>query len=218
MTQVSETLPFLAHLPGEIACQVLQGAAERTIPAGTALFREEDEADQLNAIVDGNVRIWRTSSKGAAITLHLLGSGDLPGCVAVIRRTPYPATATALAPTRVLTWPAERFRALIARHPQLAANLLEVIARRNDEMLQRLHEVSTLSVAPRVARVLIRMADERAAGDVLLSRQDIAELTATTLHTVSRLTSRWHRAGIVSAGRGRVAVLDRERLMAIAEG
>ncbi|MFD1787546.1 Crp/Fnr family transcriptional regulator [Sphingomonas floccifaciens] len=210
--------PILAGLPDETVHVVMAAAIERSVPAGAALFHEEDAADQLTLILGGSVRVWRTSSSGAAITLHVLGPGDIPGCVAVIRRTPYPASATTSAPTRILTWPAERIRALISQHPPFAANLLDVVAARNEEMLQRLHEVSTLHVPPRVARVLIRMIDESGRPDVAQSRQDIAELAATTLHTVSRLMSRWHRDGVVRAGRGRVLVLDRARLEKLAEG
>lgn len=212
------TARFLAGLPDSVADSILATAIERSFPGGTALFREEDPADQLILIVSGHVRVWRTSPRGSAITLHALGPGDLPGCVAVIRRTPYPATATAQSPSKVLVWPAERIREFMAAYPRLAANLLDFVAARNEEMLQRLHEVSTLGVGPRVARALVRATIANETDEIALSRQEIAELTATTLHTVSRLLSRWHRSGIVSAGRGKVTVKDHSRLAAIGEG
>ncbi|WP_326523855.1 Crp/Fnr family transcriptional regulator [Sphingomonas sp.] len=212
------TARFLAGLSAGVADDILAAATERTFAKGTALFREEDSADQLVLIVAGSVRVWRTSPRGSAITLHRLGPGDLPGCTAVIRRTPYPATATAQSPARVLMWPAERIRGLFAAHPRLAANLLDSVAARNEELLQRLHEVSTLGVGPRVARTLVRATIADKTDEIALSRQEIAELTATTLHTVSRLLSRWHRGGIVAAGRGRVTIVDRTRLAAIGEG
>jgi CRP-like cAMP-binding protein len=195
--------------------QVRRAASPRAYRAGQVLMYEEDPADQFLLVTDGRVRVWRTSTQGTAMTVHLLGPGGMPGCVAAFREVPYPATVTALSDVHALSWPSVR------AHPGLAANFVEMIAERNEEMLQRLHEVSTLPVAQRLARALVRLAADEVPVDgavqVGLSRQDLAELTATTLHTVSRLVSRWERAGIVAAGRKRVRILDPDRLLAEGE-
>jgi CRP-like cAMP-binding protein len=208
-------------IPAEVEDQVRRAASARSYRAGQVLMYEEDRADQFLLVTDGRVRVWRTSTQGTAMTVHLLGPGAMPGCVAAFREVPYPATVTALSDVRALSWPSERMRELVRAHPGLAANFVEMIAERNEEMLQRLHEVSTLPVAQRLARALIRLAADEVPVDgavqVGLSRQDLAELTATTLHTVSRLVSRWERAGIVAAGRKRVRILDPDRLLAEGE-
>ena len=54
--------------------------------------------------------------------------------------------------------------------------------------------------------------------DFPISAQDIAEMTGTTLHTVSRIMSAWEASGLVEGGRQRVLVRDRARLAALAEG
>ena len=54
--------------------------------------------------------------------------------------------------------------------------------------------------------------------DFPLSRQDVAELTGTTLHTVSRLFSAWESRGIVKGGRQKLLVRDKARLEAMADG
>lgn len=192
-------------------------ASTRAFRAGQVLMYEEDPADQFLLLTEGRVRVWRTSPQGTAMTVHLLGPGTMPGCVAALRQIAYAATVTALTDVRALSWPSDRMLPLVAAHPELATNFVHILAERNDEMLQRLHEVSTLPVAQRVARALVRLAAEEAPADgqveVALSRQELAELTATTLHTVSRLVSRWERAGIVAAGRKRVRILDADRLL-----
>ncbi len=202
----------------ELEALLRRTATPRSYRAGQVLMFEEDEADQFLLLTDGRVRVWRTSTGGTAMTVHMMGPGTMPGCVAGLRQIPYPATVTALTDIRALSWPSDRMRQLVAAHPALAGNFLQMIAERNEEMLQRLHEVSTLPVAQRVARALLRLAADGASGgqgvQVALSRQDLAELTATTLHSVSRLVSRWQRAGIVAAGRKRVRILDPERLVA----
>ncbi|MCC2975882.1 Crp/Fnr family transcriptional regulator [Sphingomonas sp. PL-96] len=201
-------------IPDELSTLLLRTAGVRAYRNGQVLMYEEDLAEHFLLLTEGRVRVWRTSTNGTAMTVHLLGPGTMPGCVSALRQIAYPATVTALTEVRALSWPSERMRPLIAEHPALASNFVHMIAERNEEMLQRLHEVSTLPVAQRVARALLRLAENEGAAQVALSRQDLAELTATTLHSVSRLVSRWERAGIVAAGRKKVRILDADRLAA----
>lgn len=207
-------------LPCEERHDLSRASVLRTYQRGTTLFHEEDPAEQLFVLVEGRVRVWLSSPLGASMTVHLAGPGDAPGLVSVIRATPFPATATVLETAVASTWPAERIRALAAEHPRFMSVVLDVMAARAHDMLQRLHEVSTLAVPQRVSRALMRMTDPRAcdAGPcrVAATRQELAELSATTLHTVSRLVSRWDRDGIVSAGRKCVTILDPLALSAIA--
>jgi CRP-like cAMP-binding protein len=86
-------------------------------------------------------------------------------------------------------------------------------------------ELSTEQVQHRVAHALLRLANQagtRTADGILidlpLSRQDIAQMTGTTLHTVSRLLTSWEEKGLVKSGRQRVTVADPHRLFLLAEG
>ena len=114
---------------------------------------------------------------------------------------------------------------LMERHPRIATNALGVVGRRTEEMLQRSQQFATEPVERRIAWVLLRLVSQtgRSAGADIevgfpLSRQDIAEMAGTTLHTVSRTLRAWERQGLVSGGRQRVAIRDERALRAIAAG
>jgi CRP-like cAMP-binding protein len=99
-----------------------------------------------------------------------------------------------------------------------------MIGSRLQEAHQRVRELSTEDVERRVAHALLKLGhDAGVAGkdgvkiDFPMSRQDIAEMTATTLHTVSRIMSAWEAAGVIESGRQRVTIRDQERLKAIAD-
>ena len=214
--------PLFVNAPAEVIDTMRRSGTIRQFAVDQTIFHEEDPADQLILLLEGNVRVWRTSARGAAMTVHLMTPGALPGCAAVFRRVAYLASATAITPVTVLTWPAERARQLLEQHAVLALNAIGIIAVHTEEMLQRLHEVSTQPVEQRVARAMIRLLgdleDDGAERIVPLSRQALAELSATTLHTVSRLISRWEARDIVRGGRGRVHVRRRGELAKLAEG
>ena len=84
--------------------------------------------------------------------------------------------------------------------------------------------LATERVERRVARALLRLvgqAGTKTEGGVLidfpLSRQDLAELTGTTLHTVSRILSSWEHKGIIESGRRRIVICQPHGLVTIAE-
>ena len=96
---------------------------------------------------------------------------------------------------------------------------------RIQEAHTRVVEMSTEEVERRVAHALLRLANQ--AGhkvedgieiDFPISRQDIAEMTGTTLHTVSRILSGWEQEGLVRSGRQRVVIREPHRLFTVAEG
>lgn len=200
-------------------------AVKRAFQAGRALFRQGDMPDHLFLVTEGRVRISQINGEGDSFTVRVMGPGDVPGCVAAFRRTPFPATATAVLDTGILAWPLARFGELMERHPRIAANALDLVGGRTEEMLRLLREIATEPVERRIARALLRLSRQagRPGGDGVeigfpLSRQDIAEMTGTTLHTVSRTLSEWERQGLVAGGRQRVVIRDPGRLAQIGAG
>jgi CRP-like cAMP-binding protein len=123
-----------------------------------------------------------------------------------------------------LAWPHAALLRLAEEHPRLALLTTGVIAARMHEVQERFRELATQRVAQRLARALLRLvrqAGRRTAEGVVidlpLSRQDLAEMTGTTLFTVSRTLSAWEAAGVVAVGRERVVVVHPHRLVEIAE-
>jgi CRP-like cAMP-binding protein len=109
--------------------------------------------------------------------------------------------------------------------PQLAGNAMQTMGSRLQDAHTRVVEMSTEQVERRVAHTLLRLV--RQAGrkietsvqiDFPISRQDVAEMTGTTLHTVSRILSAWEERGLVEGGRQRIKIRDPHGLFMIAEG
>jgi CRP-like cAMP-binding protein len=104
-------------------------------------------------------------------------------------------------------------------------NALQIVGGRLQEEHTRILEISTQQVERRIASALLRLAKQsgRKAGDGVeidfpISRQDIAEMTGTTLHTVSRTLSAWEQQGLIATlARQRITVLDVPGLSEIAE-
>ena len=98
------------------------------------------------------------------------------------------------------------------------------VIRRNYENTAKKGRMTNEQVEQRIAHALLRLVrqsgrktEQGIEVDFPITRQDIAEMTGTTLHTVSRLLSRWEDKGIVRGGRQKVTVVDPHGLMLIAE-
>ena len=137
----------------------------------------------------------------------------------------YPATAVAAVDSVSLAWPSAAWPRLVAQHPALAANTLQTVGQRLQEAHTRVIEMTTEEVERRIAHALLRLLKQAGRKvergieiDFPISRQDVAEMTGTTLHTVSRVLSAWEQQGLVESGRQRIVVRDPHRLFGIAEG
>jgi CRP-like cAMP-binding protein len=102
---------------------------------------------------------------------------------------------------------------------------LQTVGSRLQDTQTRVLEMSNEQVEQRVAHALLRLAKQAGrkvdAGveiDFPISRQDVAEMTGTTLHTVSRILSAWEQQGLVEGGRQRIVLRDAHRLHGLAEG
>ena len=136
----------------------------------------------------------------------------------------YPATATAVDDCVVLVWPSVAWPRLVAKFPALATNTLQTVGSRLQETHTRVVEMSTQQVEQRVAHALLRLAKQSGRKvehgieiDFPISRQDIAQMTGTTLHTVSRILSGWEQRGLVESGRQRIVLREPHELFVLAE-
>jgi CRP-like cAMP-binding protein len=123
-----------------------------------------------------------------------------------------------------LQWPARVAKELLHKHPEIALNAFRIVERRLREMECRLRELSNEAVDQRIAHALLRLV--RKVGRQVahgvevpfpLSRQDLADMSGTTLHTVSRTLGVWESQGLVKRGRRRVTIVEASSLAAIAE-
>jgi CRP-like cAMP-binding protein len=217
--------PVFAGLTIEALDDILAYAHARHYPKGTAVFSQNEDAHSFFLLLHGRLRVTQVTPHGEQIVVRFVSPGDLFGVAMALGRESYPGTATALVDSLVVLWPSAAWPAMVGRYPALANNTMRIIGGRLQEAHQRLREISTEDVERRVAHAVLKLADEAGqaspAGTVIgfpLSRQDIAEMTATTLHTVSRIVSAWEAAGIIESGRPRITLRNRERLQAVADG
>jgi CRP-like cAMP-binding protein len=172
----------------------------------------------------GRAKLTQATPEGHDALLRFVGPGEIFGPTATLKDRLYPVSAQAVSRCSALAWEGRTMVHLIEEHPRIAINVIEDLSAHIEELRHRYLELATERVERRVAHALLRLAEhagwntrEGVLIDVPLSRQDLAEMTGSTIYTVSRLLREWQRQGLVSAGRQRVAIVQPQRLLAIAQ-
>lgn len=195
----------------------------RQYEKGDVVFREGDPSDMFYTVASGRVKIVKSLPNGREVLLETFGAGDPFGAVAAYDGRPFPASAVAIEDTSALLLPRREFFALLEHHPTLVRGLLGGLTQRLVELTKRLGELSGGRVETRLARLLLKLAETngRAERDgifipLALSRQELADMTGTTIESCIRVMSRWGKQDIVRTERDGFIVVNRPELEEIA--
>lgn len=205
--------------------RILEGAKSFRHPKGAHIFREGEQAHSFFLLLDGYVRVVKLAPDGEQVIVRFIASGELLGIAKALGRENYPANAVAAADCVVLAWPSNLWDGIIAANPTFATNTYAMVGGRLLETQDKVVELATERVEQRVANAVLKLAsttgrktDEGILIDFPISRQDISEMTGTTLHTVSRLLSGWEHAGWVKSSRQKVTLVEGHKLVTVASG
>ena len=217
-------VPLFEGLPADTVTRVIGLARPKQLESDGFFFNEGDEADLFFVLTAGRVRLSQLTPEGHKVVLRLITPGDAFGGVGAFGEPNYAVSAQAVEASTALAWTSTTMRQLLEMEPRIAVNALRFVAARYHDLQRRYRQAMTERVERRVARALLRLvhdAGRRVDAGVEIafpvSRQDIAEMTGTTLYTVSRLLSAWEEQGIVRSGRQRIVLTKPHALVAIAE-
>ena len=197
----------------------------RSWDKGETIFEEGSPPDFIATVLAGRVKVVKQQPSGKEVILEIFGPGDPVGAVVAYEGRPYPASAIALERTTCLLVRRGPFFGLLEQHPTLVRGLLSAFTRRIVELAQRIPEVAGARVETRFAHLFLKLADRvgRPRGNavfipMVLSRQELADLTGTTIETCIRLMSRWGKEGILETEKDGFVLANRSALEALTRG
>lgn len=218
-------LPLFARMTDVALDKLLSYASLRRITQSDTVFEQGDDAQSFYLLLHGRLKVTQVTSDGQQIIVRMVHPGDLFGFAKALQRPDYPGTALAVTDSIIVCWPTDTWDYFVEQNPGLAMSAIQTIGKRLEEAHTRIREMSTEEVERRVAHAVTRLArnagrkeDQGIRIDFPISRQDIAEMTGTTLHTVSRILSSWESRGLVIGGRQKLTVTDLPSLKRLAEG
>jgi CRP-like cAMP-binding protein len=204
---------------------ILQNSIIRSIEESGFFFFQGDPAKYLYILTSGQIKLLQTNPNGQNVNLRTIYPWQMFGALGAVRTdASYPASAQALENSTALAISSDFLHSMLETRPYLSFDLMKLMTSYIQEMQARYRELATERVEQRVASALLRLAAQTGikAGketsiELSFSRQDLAEMTGTTLYTVSRLLSEWERQKIITTGRERINILKPHELVRIAD-
>jgi CRP-like cAMP-binding protein len=198
-------------------------ASVRQLRRGQTLARQGEPARALALVEGGLLKLLQLTPDGHELIVRFVGEGEPFGGVVALENANYPVTAVAVEASTLRIWPVEKLRPLLERFPVVRLNLMREMAAHMTDALTRVRELSTERVGQRLAHTLLRLMRQigrKTPEGILvahpLTRQELAELTGSTLYTVSRTLSEWAADGVLRPAGRRLIILSPARLEALA--
>ena len=220
-----ERLPadtLLRALEPEQLTELLAKSTRRELKRGQAIIDQGDErGDFAVFVLSGTLKVSMVSANGREIILNYSSAGDIVGEIAMLDQRPRTATVSASEPASVLVIPAHAFEAAAIATPKSMAGVMRALAARVRDLNQVVESDRTFSMAPRLARALVRLLDPAdPAGRRLRlnpSQSDLGAFAGIARENVSRLLAAWEERNVLERSGGSIELLDREYLELLAE-
>jgi CRP/FNR family transcriptional regulator len=220
--ELLRTTPIFSRLTPADRHGIAAVSTVRHFARGDTIFEQDSPSDAFYAITAGRVKIFKMMPNGKDLILEVFGPGDPLGAVAVYMDRPFPASASALEDTTCVVIPRLAFFRLLEQNPSLVRGLLLGFTTRLVELTNRLAELTGGRIEPRFARLFLKLADQMGHIEprgtfipLALSRQELADMTGTTIETCIRIMSRWGKQDLVRTEKDGFVIVDRNGLEAL---
>ncbi len=192
-------------------------AIERGFMPGEFVFWDGDAPDWFYMVAEGRIKVLKHSSTGKEFIIAFFGPGEMFGEVAVFENKPYPASAQAVAETKVLGIKREALLSFLAHRPEVSLRIINVLGGRLRDAQSRLRDIAGERVEQRLASTLL-MLSSKLGPTLPFTRQEIADMAGTTTETAIRVMSRLKDGGIIRSVRGKTIIVDETKLRLLSEG
>jgi len=219
-----QSLPLFSGLPEGAAARVRDAMNERTLNADDVIFREGDPGNVVYFVHTGKIKISRYSLSGQEFIIGVWGPGSPFGLIAALDGGVYPATATALVPTKVLTLQVSALQRLSDEIPELKASLMSQVGLRIRLFQDRVYERDLLDTRGKLASILITLARSTGvktpAGVRVahgLTQRDLGAMIGARRETVSRILADFQKRELVNLDQTGIIITDLKGLQSLAE-
>ena len=219
MDNVLSQSPLFASLEPSAAASLISSLSERRVAKGEILFHEGEPGDHLYVILDGKVKLGRASADGRESLMAILGPGEMFGELSLFDPGPRAATATALTEAQVYRLGNAELMPWLATRPEVAAALLQALARRLRRTNEAMADLVFSDVPGRVAKALMDLGEKfgtmTANGLQVthdMTQEELAQLVGASRETVNKALADFAQRGWIQLESRQVLILDVDRL------
>jgi len=220
MVTIQNHIESIIYFEG-IADGEIKYISEKTVlrhfSGGEAIFLEGELAEGLWIVEKGSVKIFKLSYDGGEHILHLCGPGKTFNDIGALDGGNNPANATALS-SEAVVWlvPSEVIKYVLTQNPQVALNVIRLLAVRVRSLVGQIEDLALYSVIARLARFLLKQAEDPSLNGAGITRTAIAAHINTTPQTISNVLHSLEASGAIKFDRHRIVIVNEPILRTVA--
>jgi CRP/FNR family transcriptional regulator, cyclic AMP receptor protein len=190
---------------------------------GDQIFAKGDPGNSMMAVLKGRVSITTPSDDGRQVVLTVMREGDVFGEIALLDGKERTADVTAATDCEILIVPRRSLLSLLERRPDICIDLMLVLCERLRRTNEQVEDLAFLDLEARIAKVLVRLAEENGAGapnakpvGIKISQRALGELVGGSRESVNKHLHDWKRSGIIAIEKGAIVIRDLDALAELA--
>jgi len=211
---------YFKGLSSELLQELISLAILKRYEKNQEIFSEGERALGFFLILEGNVKIYKLSSKGKEQIIHLLGPGDVFAEVVLSGLETYPAYAQALTPSKLALFEKARFLRLIQRKPELALNLIGLFSMKLRDLVKTIENLTLREAGERLQHFLWELSEEgkTPSFELKVNKSHLALLLGITPETLSRLFQKFKDEGLLEIEGKRLTLKNLEKWKSLIKG
>ena len=208
--------PYFSNLSDEELNLVQKPVFKKEFQRGDLITLEGEPAGVLHFVFSGAVKIFKTSADGKEQILSIARPGESFNDVPVFDGASNPFSAQAMGPVVIYGIEKRDLDAILRDHPQVALNVINVLAGRVRHLTSLVEDLSFRPVIRRVAKILLEYSGGSTGSVQRLTQQEMAAMAGTAREVVARSLKALESKGALRMDRHRIVITDREALKDIA--
>jgi len=190
---------------------------EKTADRAEMVLLEGESAANLYFVASGVVKVFKTSAEGKEQILSIVRPGESFNDVPVFDGGPNTVSARAMGTVLLYGIKKNDMEAILRNHPQIALNVIKVLARRVRHLVSLVEDLSFKHVIGRVAKILFEHIGGEIGRGPRLTQQEMAAMAGTAREVVGRSLKALEEEGAIKLDGHRIIITDKEALQKIME-
>ncbi len=215
MTVDSENISridFLEKLKGSEKQFLIPYFFKKTLRRGEMAFMEGETADTLYTLIDGVMKLFKTSANGKEQIISLATPYEILNDTSIFDGGPNPVSAQAISPAILYGIKREKLEQIIQQHPEITLDIIKLLAERNRKLLTLIEDLSFKQVIGRVGKILLEHGNQAKDHPHRLTQQEMAAIAGTAREVVARSLKTLEERGYVKIDRNRISITNKPAL------
>ncbi|RLC33550.1 MAG: Crp/Fnr family transcriptional regulator [Deltaproteobacteria bacterium] len=197
--------------------KLADAAVKKNYRAGQSIINENDIAKAFYVVISGMVKMFKASPEGREQTLYIFGPGEMFGICAIFSDMVFPAGASALEDSVILTFQGDLVQDIARQDPTILFNMIRVLACRLKESMALVELLALKDIPQRVASFILLSNMKKNCGvedvvDLMITRREMAKIIGSTPETLSRVLKKMATKSMIEIEGRRLRVLNHDAL------